>query len=87
MKYPVQDVGNAQRREVSGGWLQFRCKRANGGFDNWRFQIIGFDDTVSGQAGFCNVMRADGAYNRTPIDAQDRILINGRRYGRQHWVH
>ncbi|MHB8742043.1 MAG: hypothetical protein ACYC9L_02875 [Sulfuricaulis sp.] len=87
MKYVIEDLGNVQCRVIDGGWVQFRHKRKAGGFEPWHFIIVGFDETVSGQAGYCNVMRADEAHNRTPIDAQDRILITGRRYGRRHWDH
>ena len=54
----------------------------------WRFYITGFDATSSGQDGFCTVMRSDGCRESSvPIDAQDRITINGRKYGPENWIH
>ena len=53
----------------------------------WVFHVTGFDDTCSGQAGRCRVLRMDGTSDWVPIDAHDRIEIAGRRYGRGEWVH
>ena len=54
----------------------------------WRFYITGFDATSSGQDGFCTVMRSDGCRESSvPIDAQDCITINGRKYGPENWTH
>ncbi len=54
----------------------------------WRFYITGFDATSSGQAGFCTVMLSDGNRDSSvPIDAQDRITINGLKYGPENWIH
>ncbi len=53
----------------------------------WRFYVSGFDHTFSGQDGFCYVLLTGGNTERVPIDKDDRILINGRRYGREHWSH
>lgn len=47
----------------------------------WRFVIYGFGDDD------CSVYRADGTRERVPIDAQNRILIAGRRFGQEHWTH
>jgi len=65
------------------GFAQFR-ESTN---EPWQFIVTGFDDTFTGQEGFCSVLLADGEKDRVPIDAQDRILIRGRRYGRDQWVH
>ncbi len=66
------------------GYLQVR----DGIGDPWRFVVTGFDDTSTGQDGFCTVQCANGERERNvPIDANDRILINGRRYGRRNWIH
>lgn len=54
---------------------------------DWQFVITGFDDSTSGQAGFCTVLRENGETERVEIDAQDRILIDGVRYGRRNWYH
>ncbi|TFF36178.1 hypothetical protein [Mucilaginibacter psychrotolerans] len=49
----------------------------------WVFYICGFS--------FCDnyafVLKFDGSEELVSIDAEDRILINGRRYGRKHWNH
>jgi len=42
---------------------------------------------VTGEAGQCTVLRADGGRECVPIDAEDRITIAGRKYGRKHWNH
>jgi hypothetical protein len=47
----------------------------------WQFYISGFNE------GTCSVLLFDGGYEVVPIDAKDRILINGKRYGREHWDH
>ncbi len=65
------------------GYRQYRDSTK----DPWHFIVTGFDDTFTGQEGFCSVLLTDGERDRVPIDAQDRILIRGRRYGRDQWVH
>lgn len=55
--------------------------------DCWVFVVSGFDGTLTGVAGFCTVIRSDDTYERVPIDAKDRILIHGKRYGRRYWNH
>lgn len=87
MHYPIETIGNWQKRVIEGGWLQYRELRRDGTFGNWQFQVHGFDDSVTGQAGYCTVANIDTARHEVPIDACDRILINGRRYGRDHWNH
>jgi len=80
---PLQQPKPAQLHRDWFGYAQYR-ESAN---DPWRFVVTGFDDTHTGQDGFCSVLLADGERNRVPIDAHDRILIRGRRYGRDQWVH
>ncbi|WP_404995395.1 hypothetical protein [Cupriavidus pauculus] len=70
------------RREVAG-FLQFR--EAEG--EPWRFHVTGFDATCSGEAGQCWVLAAGGQSLPVPIDARDRLLIGGKRYGREDWDH
>ena len=70
------------QREV-GGFLQFR----EGEGAPWRFHVAGFDATCSGEAGQCWVLAAGGQSLPVPIDAQDRLLIDGKRYGREAWDH
>lgn len=65
--------GFRQYRETS------RCR--------WRFYIIGFDSTPAGEHGICYVLRADDSRQAVPIDPKSRILIGGRRYGRDQWDH
>ena len=53
----------------------------------WRFCVSGFDASSSGEAGFCTVIADDDTRRTVPIDAQDRLLIDGHKYGRNHWIH
>jgi len=72
--------GNYQCRNWQG-YYQTR----EGGTGPWKFVIYAFgvNDAV------VYAIDAMGAlkYNRVPIDARDRLLINGKRYGRRHWDH
>lgn len=65
------------------GFAQFRESECS----PWTFYVCDFDSTVSGQAGQCTVLRTDGGKEWVPIDAQDRITVAGRKYGRQSWNH
>lgn len=66
------------------GFYQYRETRRC----RWRFVIeaFGCDDSTAevlrmkpdGQSVTCSTI---------PIDAKDRLLIEGRRYGRDHWKH
>lgn len=65
------------------GWYLSRW----GGEGHWQFHIYGFgNDEVS-----CSVYRLNtsGALEleTVPIDEQDRITIDGKKYGREHWNH
>lgn len=77
---PTESV--ALRREVAG-FVQHRESEC----DPWRFYVTGFDSTFSGQDGYCWVLTAGGGTERVPIDASDRLLIGGKRYGREAWDH
>ncbi|MDF3888858.1 hypothetical protein [Cupriavidus basilensis] len=70
------------KRELAG-FLQFRESE----HDPWRFYVAGFDATASGERGYCWVLTASGDTEPVPIDEQDRILIDGKRYGREAWNH
>lgn len=76
-----------QKRVLEGDFVQYRELFAPGKRSPWKFQITGFDSTVSGQDGYCNVLKSDNTKQRVRIDKKDRILINGRWYGRDHWAH
>ena len=80
---PLQQPKSAPLQRNWYGYAQYRESE----IDPWHFVVTGFDETTSGQDGFCSVLLVDGERNRVPIDAQDRILIRGRRYGRDKWVH
>ena len=76
-------AGNWECRNWNG-WFQSR----EGGRGNWRFQVpwFGLDDRT------CSVyaIAQDGtltARDDVPIDSQNRILIDGKRYSRDHWCH
>ncbi|MCL4682379.1 MAG: hypothetical protein KJZ92_14055 [Rhodocyclaceae bacterium] len=65
------------------GYLQVReCAG-----EPWRFCVSGFDHTRTGQDGRCTVLKVGGSREWVPIDAQDRITIRGRKYGRNRWIH
>lgn len=68
------------------GWMQSR----EGGQGPWQFQIYGFSGPEDGD-GTAAVYRiaADGTlkHQDVPIDRHNRILVDGRRYGRDHWDH
>ena len=55
--------------------------------DGWKFYVSGFDSTCSGQSGQCTVVRSDDTKAWVPIDAEDRITIAGRKFGRRFWTH
>lgn len=78
----VPRSGVALKRDFHG-FAQFREDEN----DPWRFYVSGFDSTSCGEAGECAVLRTDGGLEWVPIDAENRISINGRKYGRQHWDH
>lgn len=73
-------AGNWQIRNFHG-WLQSR----EGGAGLWQFQIHGFSGPEGGD-GLASVMRVTGRRD-VPIDRHNRILIEGKRYGRAHWNH
>lgn len=73
----------------AGSW---ECRNNDGYFQDreggkgpWSFVIYGFGDTD------CIVYRLNEAgtlvHDCVPIDANDRITINGRKYGRNNWRH
>ena len=78
-------AGNWQCRNWHG-YIQSR----EGGTGNWCFQVGGFSGPEDGNgiAHVC-IIRADEslAVSPQPIDANNRILIEGKRYGRSHWNH
>ena len=76
----VEKIGNWQKRTLAGGWLQYR----EGGKGQWKFQISGFH--AFGNPNACHVLTSDGK-REVRIDNRDRIEIEGRLYGRQHWDH
>ena len=65
------------------GFVQYR----EAACESWHFYVCGFESGCGNQGGYCNVMRTDGDTERVFIDARDRLLINGRWYGRRQWKH
>lgn len=63
------------------GYQQYRYGR------NWQFEVVSFDSTTSGEAGFCYVLKTDGSKEQIPIDEKDRITILGKKYSRANWHH
>ena len=78
----VPRSGVALKRDFHG-FAQFREDEHS----PWVFYVCGFDSTFSGEAGQCTVLRVDGGQEWVPIDADDRITIAGRKYGRKNWNH
>ena len=81
-----------EKRVVAGGFVQYREVRTDVSGptpgQDWKFIVSSFDDSSSGQNWFCTVQLADGSLRRNvPIDAENRITINGRKYGRKNWDH
>lgn len=74
--------GVALKRDFHG-YAQFR----EDAFSPWTFYVTGFDSTFSGEPGKCTVLLSAGGEEWVPIDAEDRISIAGRKYGRQNWNH
>lgn len=72
--------GNWQCRN-KGGFLQDR----EAGTGPWSFVIYGFGDTDCSVYG----IKPDGSLTHVsvPIDAQNRITIRRRKYGRSNWRH
>lgn len=75
-------MSDTQKRITPTGFIQYK----EGKGEPWRFYISSFDATSSGQDGFCNVLHQDGL-EQVSIDKDDRILIEGKRYGRKFWNH
>jgi hypothetical protein len=65
-------------RITRGGFIQFEdCAVGHG------YQVIAFGwkhDT-------CSVLRADGTTATVPIDDRNRIFVDGRWFGSEHWNH
>ena len=70
------------KRTINNGFVQIK----DSGSRIWKFYVTSFDNTASGENGTCYVLTEYGSVP-VPIDAKDRILINGRRYDRKHWDH
>ena len=78
----VRTIGNWQVRNYKG-FYQSR----EGGVGDWQFHISSFDSSMTGSAGKCSLILAGGGTEDVPIDAQDRITVDGIKYGRKHWKH
>jgi len=68
------------------GFIQSR----EGGRGNWCFQIGGFSGPEEGNGiAHVYIIRSDGSLGESPhpIDGPGRVLIEGKRYGREHWNH
>ena len=89
MKYPIERVAdNWERRVIRNGYVQHREVYPNGSCGAWQFYISGFGPTVADGIGRCTVLMVDGKYDHhVPIDADNRIKINGRWYDRRFWDH
>lgn len=71
-KWETRDFeGYHQFREIPPG-----CKPSR-----WKFYIYSFGEND------CSVMMTDQTRSRVPIDSKNRITINGKKYGPQHWDH
>ena len=70
-----------QKRATPSGFVQFR----EGTRGRWRYQIFGFTGEP-GAMGTARMMTADGSRD-VPIDAKNRILIDGRWRSPTSWNH
>ena len=75
-----------EKRATPTGFLQFRERYDDGKAGRWQFQIYGFSGGPPGYETECSVCAVDGK-RTVSIDARSRILIEGRRYGRNYWNH
>lgn len=73
-------AGNWQCRNWRG-YLQHR----EGGSGAWCFIVHSFGGEPD-RDGTAHIYRVDGKED-VPIDAHNRILVHGRRYGRGRWTH
>ena len=55
------------------------------GAGRWHFVIEAFGDTTCAVAAIDD--QGHPISRDVPIDSENRITINGRRYGREHWRH
>lgn len=77
------DFGREYETRDFHGYFQ---SRENHG--NWKFCICSFDSTVSGEDGMCWVLCADKeTQDMVPINAEDEITIDGKKYSREFWEH
>ena len=82
-------------KSVSGAtwWVgNYQCRNWNGYYQTreegkgpWQFVIyaVGDIDAVI----YAVNDKGDLYHWRVPMDAKDRLLIGGKRYGRKHWCH
>lgn len=70
------------KRRSYCGYVQFKHSSAR----QWKFLVDGYD-TATGGAGRCRLLRTDGQSRAVPIDANDNILVAGRKYGPDAWQH
>ncbi len=78
----IPSVSTTQKRDFHG-FAQFRDHPSS----SWRFYVCGFDSSSEGEDGLCSVLRSDGTEKDVSIDAQNGILIHGRRYDSRFWDH
>ena len=62
---------------MKNGFLQIKFE----GDRRWKYIIYGFGDND------CRVATGNNTYTDIPIDENNRITINGRKYGPSFWYH
>lgn len=82
-------------RAISGAiwWVNnVQCRNWNdyyqvreGGSGSWQFVIYAFGDEDA--VVYCLDHKGALTHKRVPMDDKDRLVINGKRYGRKYWQH
>lgn len=73
-----------QSRDFQGYRQYLECfEIGNKEVFRWVFYVTSFSLDLSK----AYVLKSDSTEDALPIDAQDRILIKGRRYGPKYWNH
>jgi len=85
--YRIEKISESwEKRIVANGFIQHREIHPDGSRGPWQFYVSSFDSSPPGQPGMCDVRTSTGL-REVPIDAENRIKVNGRWYDRRHWDH
>ena len=71
-----------ERRVIAGGYVQHReVDLTTMHRGPWKFHLTGF------LARTCSILMHDGTHSEIPIDGNNRITVNGRKFSESHWTH